>query len=263
MTMEHLLITNLTKKFDGLVAIDDLNVSVSKGEIRGIIGPNGAGKTTLFSLISGSLHPTAGSIQFEGKDIHGLKPHALVEKGLVRTFQRSAVFHGFTVLENVLIALHKNASRSVFHNIFQVGPRFRSSEVEEATSLIEFVGLEEYSSLQAESLALGHQRSLGIAIALATKPTLLMLDEPAAGMNATEAEELVQLVRKVRDDHGTTVMIVEHDMKLVMELCEMITAINFGAKLADGTPEEIASNADVIAAYLGDGELAEEGLAGA
>ncbi len=258
--MEHLAINELTKRFDGLIAVNSLNISVAKGEIRGIIGPNGAGKTTLFSLISGSLRPTAGVIKFDGQDITGLKPHSIVERGLVRTFQRSAVFHGFSVLENVLIALHSHAKNLVLRGIFQTGPRFTPHEIKDANEIIDFVGLSEYAAVEAESLALGHQRSLGIAIALATKPSLLMLDEPAAGMNATEAEELVRLVRKVRDDQGMTVMLVEHDMKLVMELCEKITAINFGAKLADGTPEEIASNKDVISAYLGDEDSAEEGL---
>ena len=258
--MSHLTIKSLTKRFDGLVAVDDLSLSVERAEIRGIIGPNGAGKTTLFSLISGSLRPTSGSVEFDGQEIQSLSPHSIVERGLVRTFQRSAVFHGFSVLDNVLIAMHTRSKNLVLGGIFHTGPRFKPAEIEQAGELIEFVGLSDYATAQAQSLALGHQRSLGIAIALATQPSLLMLDEPAAGMNATEADELIRLVHKVRDEQNTTVMIVEHDMKLVMELCEKITAINFGAKLADGTPGEIAANKDVITAYLGDEESMDGAL---
>ncbi|MFD1160748.1 ABC transporter ATP-binding protein [Roseovarius aestuarii] len=251
-------VKSLTKRFGGLTAVNALDLTVRTGEIHGVIGPNGAGKTTLFSLIAGAMRPTSGQVFFDGTEITTWAPHKITEAGLARTFQRSAVYHGFSVLENMLISMHTGCRVSLLGAIFNFGPTFPAAEIEQADGILEFVGLSEYRDAQAETLALGHQRSLGIAIALATGPRLLMLDEPAAGMNAQEAVVLDELIRKIRDDQGISVVLVEHDMKLVMEICDRITAINFGLLLANGTPEEIAGNNEVIDAYLGVEDLLDE-----
>jgi len=253
-------IRGLTKKFGGLTAVDAIDLTINEGEIHGVIGPNGAGKTTLFSLVSGALKPTSGEVVFQGQSITNAPAHRIADQGLARTFQRSAVYHGFSVLENVLISMHTDVDTSVWKALFNFGPAFAKDQVIRAEEILEFVGLSGFRDDPAENLALGHQRSLGIAIALATGPRLLMLDEPAAGMNAQEAVELDNLIRKVQQDQRVTVVLVEHDMKLVMEICDRITAINFGAKLASGTPGEILQNKDVIDAYLGQGDSLEEEL---
>ncbi|QEX24259.1 ABC transporter ATP-binding protein [Hypericibacter adhaerens] len=247
----QLSVTGLTKRFGGLVAVDALDLAVEKGAIHGLIGPNGAGKTTLFSMISGTLPVSAGRVEFEGTDVTGLPPHRTVSCGMVRTFQRSAVFHHFTVIENLLLGTHLLARPTVLGSLFGPHRRFSPADLEAADETLAFIGLADYRDAAAETLPLGHQRSLGIGIALAAKPRLLMLDEPAAGMNRTESETLMQLIRDVRDRLGATVLLVEHDMQTVMGLCERITVLNFGRKLAEGSPVEIAANPAVIEAYLG------------
>ena len=261
--MAMLEIKKLTKHFGGLAALKNLFFDVDEGEIRGVIGPNGAGKTTLFNVISGIFLPTSGSILFErtqicgskpgfeGRRSWGLKTHERAELGLVRTFQRTALFHDFSVLGNVTIARHLHAKEGVFGTVFGTARRLKKDNEERALEIVEFIGLGHIKDELASSLPHGHQRALGVAIALATEPKLLMLDEPVTGMNPTETQNMTDLIRRVRDEWGVTILLVEHDMRTVMGLCEKITVFNFGEKLAEGPPREITENKDVIEAYLG------------
>jgi branched-chain amino acid transport system ATP-binding protein len=259
--MAMLEVKGLSKYFGGLAALRDLYLDVDEGEIRGVIGPNGAGKTTLFNVISGVYPPTSGSISFEGKylfydrprarKVSALKPSQVAELGVVRTFQRAALFHDFTVLGNVSVARHLHAKEGVFGAIFGAARRLEKQNEERALEIVEFIGLRHLRDELASNLPHGHQRALGVAIALAAEPKLLMLDEPVTGMNVTETQHMMDLIRKVRDEWGVTILLVEHDMRTVMGLCEKITVLNFGEKLAEGPPEEITENKDVIEAYLG------------
>jgi branched-chain amino acid transport system ATP-binding protein len=243
--------TNLTKHFGGLAAVSHFDLYVNEGEIVGLIGPNGAGKTTCFNLLSGFLPPTAGTIRFGGEDITGLKPHHIVQRGLVRTFQLTTLFQEMTVLENVLLGLHLHSRRGLgqFLRYWQVFP---PDEVERCSEVLEFTGLAPYATQLAKNLPHGHQRALGIAMALAAQPRLLMLDEPVTGMNLEESQRIMNLVQTIRD-RGTTVLLVEHNMKAVMGTCERIVVLNFGEKLTEGTPQEVSTNPEVITAYLGAG----------
>lgn len=248
----------LTCRFGGLVAVNKVDLSVRRGEVRGLIGPNGAGKTTFFSLVTGALKPSAGKVLFEGNDITGRPTNEIVGRGLVRTFQRSAVFHGFSVAENLILAQHRNVRETPWSITLGNGARSRAKHERRAREILAFVGLEEYAEEMAESLPLGHQRSLGLAIALATGPTLMMLDEPAAGMNDTESAELGKLIQRIRRELGITVVLVEHDMKTVMGVCDSISVIEFGTLIAEGLPETIVNDANVIEAYLGKENWEEE-----
>lgn len=245
-------INNLNKYFGGLGAIKDLNLQIEGGEIRGIIGPNGSGKTTLFNVITGFYKPTKGEIKFQGEEIARQSSYKISKKGMIRTFQRDALFQEFSVLKNVKLAQHLHSKKGVLPTLFGIYEKQKENEIYE---ILDFIGLYSYKDEPSINLSHGHKRSLGLAIALAAKPKLLMIDEPTAGMNPIESEHMASLVRKIRDERNITVILVEHDMKVVMDLCDNISVLNFGNKLAEGSPEEIQNNSEVIEAYLGGEEV--------
>jgi branched-chain amino acid transport system ATP-binding protein len=255
--MALLELRGVTKRFGGLVAVDNVDLDVEEGEIRGIIGPNGAGKTTLFNLITGNYSVTGGRIKYNGEDITGLSPHEIASRGLVRTFQHTALFNEFTLQKNVSIACHLHAKVMLFGVVAHTPATQQTQRQaeERALEILEFMGLADLKDELAVNLPHGHQRSLGVAIGLAAEPKLLLLDEPVTGMNPAEKQHMVGLIRKVRD-RGITIMLVEHDMRTVMGICEKISVLNFGKKIAEGSPEEIIHNQQVIEAYLGAGETA-------
>ena len=250
-------IKGLTKHFGGLAAITEFDMSIDRGEVVGLIGPNGAGKTTMFNLITGFIPPTRGHILFEQVDITGKGTHAIAAKGIVRTFQQNAFLPDMTVLQNVLTSCYLHPKSGVWEAIFNT-PGYRKKEqnaLHHAMEIIEFLGLDSVSDELAQSLPHGYQRLIGIAIALSASPRLLLLDEPLAGMNANEVNETLVFINKIRSV-GTTVLLVEHNMRAVMKICDRIVVINFGRKIAEGFPQEVKRNIDVIEAYLGVGENA-------
>lgn len=256
--MALLELKNLTKSFGGLAAVSNLNIEIHQGDILGLIGPNGAGKTTTFSVITGDFAPTEGEILFEGQNIGGLQPHQIARRGIVRSFQLNTLFPHLTVKENVLLGLHLRSNIGFWEGLINTGSNRRKEAAldKKAAEIMDFMGLAAGSDEEALNLPHGHQRALGIAIALAAQPKILLLDEPLTGMNPKEVDRMLAIIRKIRDDYNLTIVVVEHNMKAVMALCERIAVISFGQKIAEGKPEEIQTHKDVIEAYLGSEENA-------
>jgi branched-chain amino acid transport system ATP-binding protein len=261
MTVATLLrVHELTKKFGGLTAVDAVSFDVPEGGIVGLIGPNGAGKTTIFNLITGVYKPTSGSIEFRGKSIVDLEPFRIADMGITRTFQNIRLFKNLSVFDNVLTACHLNANYSFAEAILRL-PRFRAQEkllMTKAENLLDIMGLLGYKDLIASNLPYGLQRRLEIVRALALNPSLLLLDEPAAGMNPDETEQLMRLIARIRNDFKLSVLVIEHHMDLIMGVCEHIVVLNFGEKIAQGSADEVSKNPQVIEAYLGTSEEAAD-----
>jgi branched-chain amino acid transport system ATP-binding protein len=250
----------LKKHFGKNMAVNGIDLTISEGEIRGLIGPNGAGKTTVFNLVSGFLQPSGGRVKWQGEEIGNKPPHEIVRRGISRTFQLNVLLKEMTALQNVIMGCRLHSDPGILRQLLRILTTFKDdfNVMEKALSLLEFMGIAEMKDELAGELPHGHQRSLGIAIALATEPKLLLLDEPITGMNPVEAMETMKKIRKLRDK-GITILLVEHNMREVMNICDNITVINFGEKIAEGTPEEICSNEAVVEAYLGKGLNGTEG----
>ena len=244
---------NVSEVFGGLKAVSDFNFYINKGELVGLIGPNGAGKTTAFNMITGVYEPTDGQIEFDGKSIVGLKPYQITQRGIARTFQNIRLFSELSVLDNVKIAYHSHVKYTVAEAVIRLGRYFREEkEIEEKSmALLKIFKLDDKAHEMAKNLPYGAQRRLEIARALAAQPKLLLLDEPAAGMNPQETKELMEMIRWIRKEFGLTVLLIEHDMSLVMGICERIYVLEYGVIIAKGTPDEIKRDPEVIRAYLG------------
>lgn len=255
--MSLLEVKGLTKNFGGLSAVSNVSLKAEKGELIGLIGPNGAGKTTFFNLLTGVYVLTEGTIELETENgktlLNGIAPNKITELGLARTFQNIRLFKDLTVLENVMVAMHAHKGNSLFSSLFRTKAYYETEKMmkEEALELLKIFNLESFAQDKAKNLAYGQQRELEIVRALATKPKILFLDEPAAGMNPQETANLTRLIAQIQEQFGLTVVLIEHDMSLVMEICQRLYVLEYGRLLAHGTPEEIKKNPDVIRAYLG------------
>ena len=245
--------TDVRKQFGGLLAVNDVSFTVPKGKVVSLIGPNGAGKTTFFNMLTGVYKPTAGRIVFLGEDVTGKPPHAITERGMGRTFQNIRLFQNMTALENVLVGMHTRMKANLFTSILRT-PGVRREERqsrERGLELLEFTGLRRKAAELAKNLPYGDQRRLEVARALATEPKLLLLDEPTAGMNPQESAEFTAFLYKLRDEHDLTVLMIEHDMRVVMGVSDRVSVLDYGEKIAEGEPREVQKNERVIEAYLG------------
>ncbi len=247
-------IRELTQRFGGITALENISFNVAKGDITGVIGPNGAGKTTLFNIITGIYFQTSGSVFLNNSEISALPAEKLAAKGLVRTFQNIELFGNMTVLENVMIGMHTRSRSGILACMFKLPWHLREERFirEEASRWLDFCGISDLSAQIAANLPFGKGRMLEIARAMAVNPSIMLMDEPAAGLNNRETAELALLIKKIRDT-GVSIVLVEHDMELVMDICDRIIVLNLGRKLAEGTPREIQENQAVISAYLGEG----------
>jgi branched-chain amino acid transport system ATP-binding protein len=250
--MSLLAVSGLTRRFGGLVAVSDVSFEIAAGEIAGLIGPNGAGKTTLFNMLAGAMPPSSGRIAFDGRDCTGLPAQQMARLGIARTFQITSLFPGLTTLDNIIAASYRTGRTGWGQALLRTGA-YRGEErkaAERARDILAFVELDRHAGMLADELSYGEQRRLEIAIALAAEPVLLLLDEPAAGMNPEEGQRLVAMIRQIRD-RGVTVLLVEHHMRVVMSVCQRVIVIDHGVKIAEGTPQVIARHPEVIRVYLG------------
>ena len=252
--MALLEVKNLGISFGGLRAVDNFSLKIEKGQLYGLIGPNGAGKTTIFNLLTGVYKPTDGSFIFDGDELAGKSAIDIHKKGIARTFQNIRLFGNMSVLDNVKVGLHNSESTNLFDSIFRT-PKYRKEEkniTEKALELLDVFGLKEEANFKASNLPYGKQRKLEIARALGTNPKLLLLDEPAAGMNPAETAELMETIALVRNKFGISILLIEHDMSLVMGICERLVVLEYGRVIADGLPDEVVHNPRVVSAYLGE-----------